>query len=103
MSSHGDKLVSAKWKAHKILSFLATIEIQGIDRQGIMHNLTGLISNDLNVNMRAVSINSLDGVFNGTIDFYIHNVEDLNQMMSDIKKIKGVTKVRRIENTDSSI
>lgn len=103
MSSQGDKIVTAKWKVHKILSFLATIEIQGIDRQGIMHSLTGLISNDLNVNMRAVSINSIDGVFNGTIDFYIHNVEDLNQMMSDIKKIKGVTKVRRIENSDASI
>lgn len=103
MSSQGDKIVTAKWKAHKILSFLATIEIQGIDRQGIMHSLTGLISNDLNVNMRAVSINSIDGVFNGTIDFYIHNVEDLNQMMSDIKKLKGVTKVRRIENSDASI
>jgi GTP pyrophosphokinase len=83
------------------MSFLATIEIQGIDKQGIMHELTGLISNDLNVNMRAVSINSLDGVFNGTIDFYIHNVEDLEQMITDIKKIKGVSKVRRIENIES--
>jgi len=97
MSKHGDKIISANWKAHKILSFLSTIEVQGIDRQGILHKITGLISNDLNVNMRAVSINSIDGVFNGTIDFYIHNVEDLNQMIADIKKIKGVTKVRRIE------
>ncbi len=102
MSSQGDKIVTAKWKAHKILSFLATIEIQGIDKQGIMHSITGLISNDLNVNMRAISINSLDGVFNGTIDFYIHNVEDLNQMISDIKKIKGVTKVRRIDHKELS-
>ena len=97
MSSQGDKIVTAKWKAHKILSFLATIEIQGIDKQGIIHKITGLISNDLNVNMRAISINSLDGVFIGTIDFYIHNVEDLNQMIADIKKLKGVTKVRRAE------
>ncbi len=97
MSSQGDKIVTAKWKAHKILSFLATIEIQGIDKQGIIHKITGLISNELNVNMRAISINSLDGVFIGTIDFYIHNVEDLNQMISDIKKLKGVTKVRRAE------
>ncbi len=100
MSSQGDKIVTAQWKAHKILSFLATIEVQGIDKQGIMHKITGLISNDLNVNMRAISINSLDGVFNGTIDFYIHNVEDLNQMISDIKKLKGVTKVRRIDHIE---
>ena len=102
MSSQGDRIVNAKWKAHKILAFLATIEIKGIDKQGIIHDITGLISNDLNVNMRSISINSLDGVFNGTIDFYIHNVEDLNQMISDIKKIKGVSKVRRIEITEAS-
>jgi len=98
MSSQGDRIVNATWKAHKIMAFLATIEIQGIDKQGIIHKITGLISNDLNVNMRAISINSLDGVFTGTIDIYIHNVEDLNQMISDIKKIKGVAKVRRIES-----
>ena len=97
MTKHGDKIISANWKAHKILSFLSTIEIQGIDKQGILHKITGLISNDLNVNMRSVSINSIDGVFTGTIDFYIHNVEDLNKMISDIGKIKGVSKVRRIE------
>ncbi len=101
MSSQGDRIVTAKWKAHKIMAFLATIELQGIDRQGIIHNITGLISNDLNVNMRAISINSLDGVFIGTIDIYIHNVEDLNQMISDIQKIKGLTKVRRIESENN--
>lgn len=101
LSSHGDKIVNAKWKVHKILAFLATIEILGIDKQGIIHKITGLISHDLNVNMRSVSINSIDGVFNGTIDFYIYNVEDLNQMISDISKIKGVTKVRRIENVET--
>lgn len=100
MSSHGDKIMTAQWKAQKILSFLATIEIQGIDKQGIMHEMTGVISNDLNVNMRSVSINSLDGVFNGIIDFYIHDLEDLETMMNDLKKIKGVTKVRRIENIE---
>ena len=97
MTKHGDKIIKANWKSHKILSFLSTIEIQGIDKQGILHRITGLISNDLNVNMRSVSINSIDGVFTGTIDFYIHNVEDLNKMISDIGKIKGVSKVRRIE------
>lgn len=103
MSSQGDKIVTAKWKAHKIMSFLATIELQGIDRIGIMHDITALISNDLNVNMRAVSINSLDGVFNGTIDFYIHNVEDLEMMIGDLKKIKGITKVRRVESIEEVI
>ena len=100
MSSQGDKIVTAKWKAHKILAFLATIEIQGIDKQGIIHTITGIISNDLNVNMRAIAINSLDGVFIGTIDFYIHNVEDLEHMITKLKKVKGVSKVRRIENMD---
>ena len=97
MTKHGDQIIKANWKSHKILSFLSTIEIQGIDKQGILHKITGLISNDLNVNMRSVSINSVDGVFSGTIDFYIHNVEDLNKMISDIGRLKGVSKVRRIE------
>jgi len=100
MSSQGDKIVTAQWKAHKIMSFLSTIQIQGIDRMGIVHEITGIISNDLNVNMRALTINSSEGVFNGTIDFYIHNVEDLETMISDIKKIKGVTNVKRTENIE---
>ncbi len=99
MGRHGDRIVTVKWKSHKVMAFLATIELQGIDKMGILHDITRVISGDFSVNMRALSINSLDGVFMGTIDFYIYNLEDLEDVIKKLKKIKGINKVRRIEHT----
>ena len=98
MSSFGDNIVTAEWTTHKILSFLATIKLQGIDRLGIVNNVTNIISKELNVNMRAISFDSHNGIFEGTIDLYIHNTQDLNNLMLNLKKIKGIDSVVRVEN-----
>ncbi len=97
MSSQGNQIVSAEWTTHKLLSFLAIINLTGIDQIGIVSKITKVISDDQNVNMRSIHIESHDGIFDGTINLYIHNVEDLNNLIYNIMKIKGVHGVTRQE------
>ena len=97
MSSQGNRIVSANWESHKILSFLALINLSGIDQIGIVSKITKVISDDQNVNMRSINFDSHDGIFEGTIYLYIHNTEDLNNLIHNIVKIKGVHTVTRQE------
>ncbi len=97
MTSEGDKILSAKWKQFKINSYLSRIFIKGFDRIGIASEITGIISKDHNVNMRTVRFDTDEGVFTGTIDLYIHNTADLDNIIEELGKIKGTEIVERIE------
>lgn len=97
MSSQGNRIVSASWESHKILSFLALINLSGIDQIGIVSKITKVISDDQNVNMRSIHFESHDGIFEGAIYLYIHNTEDLNNLIFNISAIKGVHSVSRQE------
>lgn len=97
MSSQGNRIVSAEWESHKILSFLAVINLSGIDQIGIVSKITKVISEDQTVNMRSIHVESHDGIFEGTIYLYIHNTEDLNNLIFNLMKIKGVHSVTRQE------
>jgi GTP diphosphokinase / guanosine-3',5'-bis(diphosphate) 3'-diphosphatase len=101
MSSKGNQIVSAQWESHKILSYLAVINLSGIDQLGIVSKITKVISEDQNVNMRSISFDSHDGIFEGTIYLYIHNTKDLNKLIDNIIKIKGVHSVIRQERLKS--
>ena len=97
MSSQGNRIVSASWESHKILSFLALINLSGIDQIGIVSKITKTISDYQNVNMRSIHFESHDGIFEGAIYLYIHNTEDLNNLIYNISAIKGVHNVTRQE------
>ncbi len=98
MSSHGQYVVPAQWTTHKILSFLAKLSIKGIDRIGIAKDITTFISGELDANIRKINIDTLNGVFEGYIELYVHNVSDLNNIILNISKIKGVDSVKRVED-----
>ncbi|OFY92031.1 MAG: GTP pyrophosphokinase [Bacteroidetes bacterium RIFOXYA2_FULL_33_7] len=100
MANYGDKIVTAEWTKHKLMASLARIQLKGIDRMGLVNNVTKGISEDLAVNMRAVSFESNDGIFFGFIELYIHDTDDLNNLIKNLKKIKGVDSVVRIEMND---
>ena len=101
MSRHGDQIVSAKWTTHKVMSFLARVEVRGMDRAGILSELVRIISDELRVNIRKLHIESHDGIFESSIDLYVHNSANLNNLIADVMRIKGVDSVKRIENFDS--
>lgn len=93
---HGNRIVSCEWAGHKTFSFPATIEIKGIDRMGILNDITQLITNDLSVNMRRLTIGTNDGLFEGQIEVAIHNVDDINHLSARLQKIKGIKSVARV-------
>ena len=97
MSSQGNLIVPARWTSHKILSFLACIRIQGIDKLGIVNAITNVISHDLNANIRKINIETHDGIFEGTIELYVHDTKHLNNLIMNLFKIKGVVTVNRVE------
>jgi len=101
-SSHGDLMVPVKWTTYKMFSFLAKIAIQGIDRPDIYLQITSLITEELNVNIRTFNMASHDGIFEGTIELYVHDTGDLDNLMKRLKRLKGVETVKRLEILDQS-
>ncbi len=98
MSSEGNRLIAVKWTIHKMVSFLAQIHLEGIDRLGVLNDITNIISGELSVNMRNITINVHEGIFEGTIDVYIHHTKDLNNLIMKLVNIDGVDRVSRIED-----
>jgi GTP diphosphokinase / guanosine-3',5'-bis(diphosphate) 3'-diphosphatase len=97
MSSQGDKLVAAKWTQHKVLSYLARIQLNGWDRFGVYNTITNTITKELNISMRTINLHGHDGIFNGTIDLYVHNTNDLNNLILNLMKLRGVEAVHRVD------
>lgn len=97
MSSKGDRIVAAKWTQHKVLSYLARIQLKGWDRFGVYNSITNTITKELNISMRTINLHGHDGIFTGTIDLYVHNTNDLNNLILNLMKLKGVDSVHRVE------
>ena len=99
-ASRGDLIVPVKWTTFKVFSFLAKISIQGIDRPDIYLQITTRLTEEMNVNIRTFNMASHDGIFEGTIQLYVHDTNDLENLMKKLKKLKGVESVKRLEILD---
>ena len=62
------------------------------------NDITNIISSELNVNMRNINISVHNGIFEGTIDLYVHHTKDLNNLIMKISNIKGIENVKRVED-----
>jgi GTP pyrophosphokinase len=98
ISNQGEKVISAQWTKFKKQSYLTRLVLEGFDRVGIVNQVTNIISNENNINMRSVKFDTTDGIFKGELFLYIHNTDDLNNLISQLKKIKGIENVSRIKN-----
>ena len=96
-SRYGERIVKAKWSKHTVLSFLARVSMRGIDRIGILNELTQYITLVLSVNIRKIFIETHDGIFEGYIDLYVHSTDDLDKLIKQISHVKGVERVFRTE------
>jgi GTP pyrophosphokinase len=97
MTQQGDNIITAEWTKFKRLSYLCRIKLSGFDRVGIVNEITTIISKQSNINMRTVHFDTHDGIFEGDLYLYIHSVQDLNDLMARLMKIKGMDTVERIE------
>ena len=95
-SSFGNRILDAKWDMHKQLYFNATIEIQGIDRKGMLQDVAKVISEKLNVNIRKITISSDQGIFDGIIEVKVHDRDEVKIIMENLKNIKDLQGIQQI-------
>lgn len=95
-SSFGERILSTEWSSHKNASFEATLEVKGIDSIGVLNIITKTISESFNVNIQRLLIEAKDGVFEGKIKMWVHDVEDIQKMCVTLSKIKNIKSVGRV-------
>lgn len=98
-SQFGEKIVKASWGSEKVVSYLAVLDFRGIDRMGMMLDISRMISEELGINIRTVAFASHDGIFEGRIALYVRSSEDLKHIIDKVSSIKGIEKVTRNEDT----
>ena len=97
-SSYGNRIIATQWDTHKELSFLVTIYIRGIDNVGLLNEVTQVISRQLNVNIRKLTMETNDGIFEGKIQLYVHDVDDVRTICNNLKQVQNIKQVSRIED-----
>jgi GTP pyrophosphokinase len=91
----GDKILTVKWadKENSGNHYLARIFLKGTDRMGMINDITKVTSKVMGVNIRRFNIGTEDGIFDGFIDLYVHDIEELERYISRLRKIKGIDSV----------
>jgi guanosine-3',5'-bis(diphosphate) 3'-pyrophosphohydrolase len=97
MSKYGYRIVKTRWTNPRKPEFLTGILINGLDDIGLMNNITQIISGELKLNMKSLSIESKDGIVEGTIYIYIQDQDQLNELINKLKQLQGIISVNRIE------
>ena len=97
MANYAYRIVKAKWTGQQEISFLAGVRMTGIDDVGVVNKLSKVISSDLKVNMRSISIDSNDGIFEGTIMCFVHDTHHLDKLIKKLKEVNGILTVNRID------
>lgn len=100
MSKYGNRIVKAKWRNKESVGFLTGIKLRGTDRKGIALHVSKIITEKHNINIRSFQLASHDGYVEGEIMLYVHDVRNLNTVMENLKKIKGLRQVYRIDRAD---
>ena len=95
-ASYGNRILDAKWDMHKLLNFEATIHIKGIDRKGMLLDLSRVLSQQLDIYIRRITISTDNGIFDGTIEIRVHDRDDVKVIMENIKKIDDLQEVLQI-------
>ncbi|MBQ2519889.1 MAG: bifunctional (p)ppGpp synthetase/guanosine-3',5'-bis(diphosphate) 3'-pyrophosphohydrolase, partial [Paludibacteraceae bacterium] len=95
-TSYGKRIYSATWNTHRVQSFVETIELKGIDRFGVFIQVLQAITTDFHINMRSINISSDDGIFHGTMELYVYDRSELDQLFKAIRKINDIKEIRRI-------
>jgi len=96
-STYGSRIVSLEWATRRELSFPAIIELRGIDQVGLVSQVARIVSDEMAVNMTRVVFDTKDGIFKGSIELYVHDVEDLYNLNKKLQGIKSIQSIVRQE------
>jgi GTP pyrophosphokinase len=100
LANYGHRVVKTKWAKNKEISFLTGVRITGMDDVGVIQKITNIISGELKLNMRSLSIDSKDGIFEGTIMVFVHDREELNMFCNKLSALEGITKIERVDSPE---
>jgi GTP pyrophosphokinase len=95
-SSYGNRIVAVKWETHKGLYFDATLHVRGIDHMGVLCRVTEVLSRQMDVNIRKLSVEANDGIFECTTELQVHDVDDVKTIITNLKQIEEIEEVNRI-------
>ncbi len=98
MSNYGYRVIKAKWTAQQELAFLAGVSIIGLDRVGMANDITKVISSEYKVNMRSITIDTNDGMFEGKIMLFVQDTKHLDKLIMKLGKVTDIISVNRIDN-----
>jgi GTP pyrophosphokinase len=97
LANYGHRVVKTKWAKNKEISFLTGLSIIGLDDVGIVNKITNIISGELKINIAALTIESTEGMFEGTIKVYVHDKDELELLVEKIKSLNGIEQVNRFD------
>ena len=97
LSNYGHRVVKTKWVKNKEISFLTGIKIVGLDDVGVINKITNLISGTLKININALTIEAKDGLFEGNIKVYVHDKDELEDLVDNLKSLPGIESVDRYD------
>ncbi|MEX1202646.1 MAG: bifunctional (p)ppGpp synthetase/guanosine-3',5'-bis(diphosphate) 3'-pyrophosphohydrolase [Ferruginibacter sp.] len=97
MANYGHRVVKTKWAKNKEISFLTGLKIIGLDDVGVIHKITNLISGELRVNISAMTIEANDGIFEGNVKVFVHDKEELDNLVDELLSLPGIERVDRYD------
>jgi guanosine-3',5'-bis(diphosphate) 3'-pyrophosphohydrolase len=97
MSNFGHRIVKTKWAKNKEISFLTGLKIVGLDDVGVIHKITNLVSGELKINIAALTVEAKDGLFEGNVKLFVHDKEELDELVNRLKQLSGIESVERYD------
>lgn len=97
LANYGHRVVKTKWAKNKEISFLTGLKIIGLDDVGVIHKITNLISGELRVNISAMTIEAKDGIFEGNVKVFVHDKDELDNLVEALLKLPGIERVDRYD------
>ncbi|MEP6747947.1 MAG: bifunctional (p)ppGpp synthetase/guanosine-3',5'-bis(diphosphate) 3'-pyrophosphohydrolase [Bacteroidota bacterium] len=97
LSNYGHRVVKTKWAKNKEISFLTGLKIVGLDDVGVIHKITNLISGEMKINISALTVEAVEGIFHGNIKVFVHDKEELEDLVEKLLKLSGIQSVDRYD------
>ena len=97
MSSFGNKMVKVTWVNREEISFLTKLNIKGIDRVGMLADISRVITSDHNLNIKSFHIEGINGYTEGEVDLYVQDLRTLNRLLMNLREIEGIRNITRVD------
>ncbi len=97
LANYGHRVVKTKWAKNKEISFLTGLKIIGLDDVGVIHKITNLISGEMKFNIAAMTIEASEGIFKGNMKIYVHDKDELDELVKRLTNLPGIEKVDRYD------